>query len=54
MSLDSISASPRPLFPGTDVLQGAGGGVCRHRVDQVMSPVFHSSRDFYSATVRRH
>lgn len=43
---DSISASPHPLFPGTDVLQGASGGVCRHCVDQVMSQPLHSGSDF--------
>lgn len=43
---DSISASPHPLFPGTDVLQGASGGVCRHCVDQVMSQLLHSGSDF--------
>lgn len=43
---DSISASPHPLFPGTDVLQGAGGGVRRHCVDQVMSQPLHSGSDF--------
>lgn len=43
---DSISVSPRPLSPGTDVLQGPSGGVRRHRVDQVMSQPFRSSGDF--------
>lgn len=46
MAPDSISVSPRLLFPGTDILQGASGGVCRHCVDQVMSEPFHSSCDF--------
>lgn len=45
MAPDSISMSPRPLFPGTDVLQGGSDGVCRHCVDQVMSQPFHSSCD---------
>lgn len=43
---DSISVSPRLLFPGTDVLQGESGRVCHHCVDQVMSEPFHSSSDF--------
>lgn len=46
MAPDSISPSPRPLFPGNDVLRGASGGVCCHYVDQVMSQPFHSSCDF--------
>lgn len=46
MAPDSISVSPHPLFPGTDILQGASGGVCRQCVDQVMSQPFHSSSDF--------
>lgn len=46
MAPDSISASPHPLFPGTDVLQGASGGVRCHCVDQVMSQPFHSSCTF--------
>lgn len=46
MAPDSISVSPRPLFPGTDILQGAGSGVRCHCVDQVMSQPFHSSCNF--------
>lgn len=49
---DSISVSPRPLFPGTDVLQRANGGVSRHCVDQVMSQPFHSSCNFIQRLLR--
>lgn len=43
---DSISVSLHPLFPGTDILQGASGGVRCHYRDQVMSQLFHSSCSF--------
>ncbi|TNN27994.1 hypothetical protein EYF80_061858 [Liparis tanakae] len=52
MAPDSISASPRPPCPGTDVSQGASGGVRRHCVDQVMSPPFHSRCDFIQRSFR--
>lgn len=52
MAPDSISASPRPPFPGTDILQGASGGVRRHCVDQVMSQPFRSRCDFIQWSFR--
>lgn len=52
MAPDSISVSPHPLFPGTDILQGASGGVCCHCVDQVMSQPFHGSSSFIQWPLR--
>lgn len=49
---DLISVSLRPLFPGTDILQGASGGVCCHYEDQVMSQLFHSSCSFIQQPIR--
>lgn len=44
---DSISVSPHPLFPGTDILsEQAVVCVCHHCVDQVMSQSFHGSHSF--------
>lgn len=52
MAPDSISVSPHPLFPGTDILQGASGGVCCHCADQVMSQPFHGSSSFIQWPLR--